>query len=224
MNRARGVRMMRRMKYFLIAVSLFLAACSASQQSPAALQQVSPGTIESIEPVELGNPAAPADDGEDDAEPTFGDRLVVRLEDGRTVFLVYTGPRHFHAGQALLAAASTPGKAPATARLGGHPHEWYPLTEGPVIDLDALPAGQAVDAAVHRLLRLRRGKQVELHASTDPHLVWRQLDVLSPGGYGFAYLQDGPDRWRMQVTRRLADCTPHDANSRRSACSKPIVA
>jgi uncharacterized protein (DUF2249 family) len=31
-----------------------------------------------------------------------------------------------------------------------------------------------------------------------------QLDVLSPGGYGFAYLQDGPDRWRMQVTRRLA--------------------
>ena len=78
------------------------------------------------------------------------------------------------------------------------------LTEGPVIDLDALPAGQAVDAAVHRLLRLRRGEQVELHASTDPHLVWRQLDVLSPGGYGFAYLQDGPDRWRMQVTRRLA--------------------
>jgi uncharacterized protein (DUF2249 family) len=45
---------------------------------------------------------------------------------------------------------------------------------------------------------------VELHAATDPHLVWRQLDVLSPGGYGFAYLQDGPDRWRMQVTRRLA--------------------
>jgi uncharacterized protein (DUF2249 family) len=73
-----------------------------------------------------------------------------------------------------------------------------------VIDLDALPPGQAVDAAVHRLLRLRRGEQVELHASTDPYLVWRQLDVLSPSGYGFAYLQDGPDRWRMQVTRRLA--------------------
>jgi len=53
-------------------------------------------------------------------------------------------------------------------------------------------------------LRLRRGERVELHAATDPHLVWRQLDVLSPGGYGFAYLQDGPDRWRMQVTRRLA--------------------
>ncbi len=118
--------------------------------------------------------------------------------------LLHQLERHFHTGQALLAAASTPGKVPATAMLGAHPHEWYPLTEGPVIDLDALPAGQAVDAAVHRLLRLRRGEQVELHAATDPHLVWRQLDVLSPGGYGFAYLQDGPDRWRMQVTRRLA--------------------
>jgi uncharacterized protein (DUF2249 family) len=118
--------------------------------------------------------------------------------------LLHQLERHFHAGQALLAAASTPGKVPATSMLGGHPHEWYPLTEGPVIDLDALPAGQAVDAAVHRLLRLRRGERVELHAATDPHLVWRQLDVLSPGGYGFAYLQDGPDRWRMQVTRRLA--------------------
>ncbi len=112
--------------------------------------------------------------------------------------------RHFHAGQALLAAAGAPGKVPATTMLGGQPHEWYPLTEGPVIDLDALPAARAVDAVVHRLLRLRRGEQVELHAGTDPHLVWRQLDVLSPGGYGFVYLQDGPDRWQVQVTRRPA--------------------
>jgi uncharacterized protein (DUF2249 family) len=35
--------------------------------------------------------------------------------------------------------------------------------------------------------------------------VWRQLDVLSPGGYRFVYLQDGPDQWRMQITRRPAD-------------------
>ena len=113
--------------------------------------------------------------------------------------------RHFHAGQAQLAAAGTPGKVPATTMLGGHPHEWYPLTEGPVIDLDALPAGQAVGAAIHRLLRLGRGENVELQAGADPYLVWEQLDELIPGGYGFVYLQDGPDRWRMLVTRRLAD-------------------
>ena len=112
--------------------------------------------------------------------------------------------------------------------LGGHPHEWYPLTEGPVIDLDALPAGQAVDAAVDRLLRLRRGEHVELQAATDPHLVWRQLDALSPDGYGFVYLQDGPDRWRMQVTRRRADpITGRHARSRGSpACAggNPAIA
>lgn len=92
---------MRRMKYFLIAVLLSLAACSASQQSVSALPQVSPGTIESVEPAELGDPAVSPDDGNDDAEPSYGERLAVRLQDGRTVFLVYTGPRHFHAGQVV---------------------------------------------------------------------------------------------------------------------------
>jgi uncharacterized protein (DUF2249 family) len=111
--------------------------------------------------------------------------------------------RHLDAEESLL-TSGTPGKVPATTLLGGHPHEWYPLTEGPVIELDALPVDQAVDAAVHRLLRLRRGERVELRSRTDPHLVWRQLDELSPGGYGFVYLQDGPDRWRVQVTRRPA--------------------
>lgn len=119
--------------------------------------------------------------------------------------LLHQLERHFRAGEAQLAAAGAPGKVPATTVLGGHPHEWYPLTEGPVIDLDALPAGQAVGAAIHRLLRLGRGEHVELQAGADPYLVWEQLDELIPGGYGFVYLQDGPDRWRMQVTRRLAD-------------------
>jgi hypothetical protein len=67
--------------------------------SPGALNQLSPGTIESVAPVELGDPAAPADGGNDDADPSYGDRVVVRLDDGRTVYLVYTGPRHFEAGQ-----------------------------------------------------------------------------------------------------------------------------
>jgi uncharacterized protein (DUF2249 family) len=118
--------------------------------------------------------------------------------------LLHQLERHFHAGEALLATAGAPGKVPATTMLGGHPHEWYPLTEGPVIELDMLPAAQAVGAAVHRLLRLRRGEQVELHAGTDPHLVWRQLNGLCPGVYRFVYLQNGPDRWRVQVTRRPA--------------------
>ena len=88
--------------------------------------------------------------------------------------------------------------------LGGHPHEWYLLTEGPVVDLDALPPGQAVGAAVDRLLRMGRGEQVELRSGTSLDGVWREISELSPGSYQFTMLQDGPARWRVRVTRRQA--------------------
>jgi hypothetical protein len=110
--------------------------------------------------------------------------------------------RHLWAEENLLAPQRAPRGAPGTAALGGHPHEWYPLTEGPVVDLDALPDGQAAAAAVDRLLRMRRGEQVELQAGTGLDAVWREISKLSPDGYQFTVLQDGPDRWRMQVTRR----------------------
>ena len=110
--------------------------------------------------------------------------------------------RHLAVEETLLAAAAAPEKVPATSVIGGRPHEWYPLTEGPVIDLDALPSGQATDAAVDRLLRLGRGEQVELRSASDPCPVWQRMDALLPGRYGFAYLKNGPGRWRVQVTRR----------------------
>lgn len=112
--------------------------------------------------------------------------------------------RHLRAEENLLTSQRAPRGVPGTAALGGHPHEWYPLTEGPAVDLDALPQSQAVAAAVDRLLRMRRGEQVELQAGTDLDPVWREISELSPGGYQFTSTQDGPDRWRMQVTRRQA--------------------
>jgi uncharacterized protein (DUF2249 family) len=67
------------------------------------------------------------------------------------------------------------------------------------------PGEQAVAAAVDRLLRMRRGEQVEVQSGTDLAPVWREISDLSPGGYRFTVLQDGPARWRMQVTRRQDD-------------------
>lgn len=110
--------------------------------------------------------------------------------------------RHLSAERQLLAADRAPQGVPATVGLGGRPHEWYPLTEGPVIDLDALPPGQAVAAAVARLLRPRRGEQVELRSGADINPVWREMDRLSPGGYWFVFPQEEPDRWRARVTLR----------------------
>jgi hypothetical protein len=112
--------------------------------------------------------------------------------------------RHLRNEDDLLASGRAPRDVPATLTLGGHPHEWYPLTEGPVVDLDALPPEQAADAAVDRLLRMGRGEQVELRSATRLDQVWREISDLCPGGYQFTALRDGPARYRMQVTRRQA--------------------
>ena len=55
--------------------------------------------------------------------------------------LLFQLEHHLAAEEAILAGPDGTGRTPATAALSGHPHEWYPLTEGPVIDLDALPRG-----------------------------------------------------------------------------------
>ena len=112
--------------------------------------------------------------------------------------------RHLRHEDDLLASGRGSRGVPATVTLGGHPHEWYLLTEGPVVDLDALPDEEAVNAAVDRLLRMGRGERVELHSSASLNGVWREISKLSPGGYQFTVLQDGPARWRMLVTRRKA--------------------
>jgi uncharacterized protein (DUF2249 family) len=112
---------------------------------------------------------------------------------------------HMSAEEKLLGSGRASHSVPAIAALGGHPHDWYPLTEGPVIDLDALPLGQAIAAVVDRLLRLRRGEQVELQSGSDISPVWREMNELSPGGYWFVSLEEGPGRWRMRVTRRQAE-------------------
>jgi uncharacterized protein (DUF2249 family) len=113
--------------------------------------------------------------------------------------------RHIAVEDALLHAACAPHAVPATAALTGRPHEWYPLTESTVIDVDALPPGQVIDAAVERLARLRPGECVEVRSTGDDlDAVWRRLDRLEPGAYGFVYLQEGPLRWVARVTRRPA--------------------
>jgi hypothetical protein len=95
---------MRGMKTFLIALLLvFVAACSYPTQSRVRPQPLTSGVIESVEPVETANPAAPApeetEDDDEDASALYGERVIVRLDDGRFVYVLYTGPRQFHAGQ-----------------------------------------------------------------------------------------------------------------------------
>lgn len=107
---------------------------------------------------------------------------------------------HLAAEEKTLTVAET--AAPSVTSLGAHPHEWYPLTEGPVIDLDRLPGPPGADAALVRLLRLRPGERVELRATVDPGPLWQRVRRSDPGGWGVTYLEQGPPRWRVEIIRR----------------------
>jgi uncharacterized protein (DUF2249 family) len=100
--------------------------------------------------------------------------------------------------------------APATASLGSRPHEWYPLTQGPVIDMDRLPGAHGVDAVLERLQNLGRGEQVEIQSSSDPSPLWRRLNRACAGDYAHTYYERGPQRWRLKITRHEdPDWSPH---------------
>lgn len=110
--------------------------------------------------------------------------------------------RHLRYEEHLLTLGRALRDVPGTVALGRQRHDRPRPSTGPVVDVDALPPEEALTAAADRLLRMRSGEQVELRsgASLDP--VWREISTLSPGGYQFTVLQDGPPRWRMWVTRR----------------------
>jgi uncharacterized protein (DUF2249 family) len=81
-------------------------------------------------------------------------------------------------------------------------HLWFPLTEGPEIDLDVLPREFADRAMLERFSRLRPGDRVLVHSGWALDGLWRLMACGQPGEYGWVYLQEGPDRWRAEVTRR----------------------
>jgi uncharacterized protein (DUF2249 family) len=116
--------------------------------------------------------------------------------------------RYFVDGEQLLANAGD--AAPAAALIGGRPHEWYEVTNGPVIDLDVLDRPHGIDAVFDRLVRLAPGEHVELRSGLhDPSPLWQRLASFDPGGYGIVYFESGRDNWRVEITRRPNDWAPH---------------
>lgn len=78
---------------------------------------------------------------------------------------------------------------------------WYPLIEGPVIEMDRLRKDQAVPAVLNRLTRLRPGEHVELRSARDPHGVWVRLQERDPGAHDWQATQDDAG-WSVLVRRR----------------------
>ena len=88
------------MRALLIAALLLLGACSGGLAPGQAAQNLLPGVVESVAQVEPDSAPEPDPQrDQDDLAAPSGTELVVRLDDGRTVVLSYTGPRNFAAGQ-----------------------------------------------------------------------------------------------------------------------------
>jgi uncharacterized protein (DUF2249 family) len=124
---------------------------------------------------------------------------LVELLDALDEFL----DRHMRAEQALLSATSPGGVE--SLRRPFRCHLWFPLTEGPEVDLDSLPRGFAHPAVLERCSRLRRGERLLLHSGHDLTGLWNLLSSRLPGEYGWTYVEEGPTRWRAEVTRRAPE-------------------
>lgn len=48
------------------------------------------------------------------------------------------------------------------------------------------------------------GAALELVNDHDPQPLYHQLQAQAPGSFEWAYLEQGPDTWRVQITRREA--------------------
>jgi uncharacterized protein (DUF2249 family) len=139
-----------------------------------------------------GQLAGAADADGSDREPGV---LVGLLDDLEELL-----EHHMHTEQAVLSAATSDGVE--ALRQPFRCHRWFPLTEGPELDLDVLPWAFAHQAALERLSRLRPGESVRVRSGSELQSLWSTLAWRQPGEFGWAYLEEGPERWRAEITRR----------------------
>lgn len=118
--------------------------------------------------------------------------------------LVVQLSEHLHQEREVLSRhANHDGWQQVIAAMEHRPHAWYPLTHEPVINLDAFSRGQEIEAVPPRVQQLRPGDQIELVGSADPRQLCSQL--LRDKDLTVRYLDDGPQTWRVSVTRRPAE-------------------
>lgn len=123
--------------------------------------------------------------------------------------LLTTLRRHLADEEAVLAtrpAGET--VVPSVAALATADQAWLPDDGGGavVIDLDNMPADQAAELCIERLLRLQPGETAELHGRNDQVLrsVRHWLHDFDAGMFGLSHAMAGQD-YLLRVTRRRAD-------------------
>lgn len=112
--------------------------------------------------------------------------------------------RHVHREDDILLSRSA-----AQTPVLDIPAAWYPLTEGPDVDLDLLPQADIVPAMLRRLRRLRAGEELKLTAHRPLLALRVGVYRLDPHAerYRWTVVEDGPPKWRWLLRRVAAsDC------------------
>jgi uncharacterized protein (DUF2249 family)/hemerythrin-like domain-containing protein len=126
-------------------------------------------------------------------------RLLVDLLDDLEELLV----DHMPTEQAVLRQATPHGVE--SLRRPFRCHTWFPVTEGPDIDLDTLPRDHADRATLERLSRMHPGERLLLRAGWNLDGLAGLVGRAWPHEFGWACLESGPEQWRAEVTRRASD-------------------
>lgn len=115
--------------------------------------------------------------------------------------LAATLDRHVADEEDVLSGAAEAGVE--SVRQPAHRHEWFRLTEGPVLDTDRMPQGFAVPLVVDRLTRMRPGERLEIRSRRPLEALFAALyRRRMSADYGWTYLHEGPALWAATITRR----------------------
>jgi hypothetical protein len=138
----------------------------------------------------------------------------VRNEPGQTRHLhalvdelLATLQRHLETEQHIFAVLSSGPDVPSVADLTAEHELWLPADDAPVlIELDKLPADQAMELCIERLLRLEPGESAELHTSDEQleRAIFRWMHAFDATRFGFDHTANGQHDL-LRVTSRQAN-------------------
>jgi uncharacterized protein (DUF2249 family) len=75
---------------------------------------------------------------------------------------------------------------------------------GDVLDVRALPPPRRHELIFGRLAKLLAGEAITSVNDHDPKPLHYQLEATQPGQFGWDYLEQDPEAWRVRIARKPA--------------------
>jgi uncharacterized protein (DUF2249 family) len=79
------------------------------------------------------------------------------------------------------------------------------VTDVQTLDLRPLPHGGRHQLVFATILALKPGEAVEIINDHDPKPLSYMLAAEHPGQFGWTYVEEGPDDWRVRIDRLPAE-------------------